>query len=175
MVAGFIDFLSGVTAGGDGAIGYAGGPVGRAAIIRSGIDMGLSSTSILGAMRGAGLGMRTQNFYQLVQELSGPSTGAGFVWGGPGSFIDPSDIVSLEGGQGGKYMVNVKSYYTSVSEDGELESGYRVTSILQDELDVDQAVLDAQSILGGKYPGADGGSSTITGYDVSSVVQWQGK
>jgi hypothetical protein len=127
-------------------------------------------------MRAAGLGMRTQNFYQLTNQLKESSgVSPGWAWGGPGTTIDPKDVNSLGGGQAGKYMVNVRSYYTATTDEGDIESGYTTTSILQDELDLDQAVSDAQDIQGSRYTGQGGQAGTITGWDISSVNQWQGK
>jgi hypothetical protein len=172
----FSDFLEAATGDSEGSIGYLSGAVGRSAVIRSGLEMGETPTGILTAMRANGLGMRTQNFYQLIHQLTPAAGGApGWQWGGPGTSIDPRDVSQLAGGTQGKYMVNVRHYYTQSSDAGDLESGYRTTSVLQDVLDLDQAVADAQNIMANATgsPGATQG--TITGVDISSVVQWQGK
>jgi hypothetical protein len=176
MVTAFLDFLSGYSAADEGVTAYLGSAAPRAALIRTGLGLGLSPTTILTSMREAGLGMRTQNFYQLTNQLREDTpAGSSWQWGGPGTTIDPSDVRQIEGGRAGQYMVNVRSYYTAVDEDGELESGYTVSSILQDEVDMDQAIADAQQIQGGRYTGSVAGQGMITGWDISSVVQWQGK
>jgi hypothetical protein len=176
MVAEFMDFLSGFSTANEGVTAYLGSAAPRAAMIKTGLGLGLGRTTILASMRAAGFGMRTQNFYQLTNQLiEDTSAGSSWQWGGPGTTIDPSDVRQIEGGRAGQYMVNVRSYYTTVDEDGEIESGYTVSSVLQDEVDMDQAVADAQQLQGGRYTGSVAGQGMITGWDISSVVQWQGK
>jgi hypothetical protein len=175
-LAAFGDWLSDLVAQGDGAASYMGGVGARSAAIRVGTDYGLGPTQILRGMRSAGLGMRTQNFYQLAHQVTSADSGTGgWTWGGPGSTIDPADINQLSGGTAGKYMVNVRSTWTGYDENGDRINGETRTNILQDELDLDQAIADAQQIQGNKYVGQGGEGGTITGWDVTSVNQWQGK
>lgn len=180
MAEAFVNFLSGVGEGAASAVGtgvtsYLRSVIPRTSIIRAGRALGLSPNRILREMRQVGLGMRTQNFYQLIHQLDeGDGAPGGFSWGGPGSSIDPALINQLEGGQAGKFMVNVRSYYTSVDENGDLESGYRTTAILQDALDLDDAIQSAQQIMAQAYPESGGLPGTITGWDISSVNQWRG-
>jgi len=176
VIGAFADWLGSFAEASEGVASYLGGVGARSTIIRAGLEAGESATSILNGMRSIGLGMRTQNYYQLVHQIrEGASAEAGWTWGGPGTTITPGDVNQLAGGSAGKYMVNVRSYYTSVDENGDLENGYTTTSVLQDDLDLDQAVADAQQIQGNKYTGEGGGTGQITGWDISSVNQWQGK
>lgn len=149
-------------------------PATRTAIIRTGLEMGETPTSILSGMRSAGLGMRTQNFYGLVKQLRETTEGApSILTGVGGASVAPDDILQLEGGTEGKYMVNVRMYYSMTDEEGDIETGYRTTSILQDTLDLDQALLDAKDIWDQSSP--EGYKlGTLTGQTISSVSQWQG-
>lgn len=176
MVSQFIDFLSGQATAGEAALSYLRSQIGRTSVIRTGLSFGLPGSAILRAMRANGMGMRTQNFYQLTNQLKESSgTEPGWTWGGPGTTIDPSDVNQLEGGRAGQYMVNVRAYYTATDEDGDIESGYRTMSILQDDLDLDQAIADAQGIDSQGSMAGTGAPGTVTGWDISSVNQWQGK
>lgn len=178
MTAPFDTFLSAVTgaaASVGGATDYLGSQVARSTLIRIGLGQGLSPTSILGTMRSNGLGMRTQNFYRLVDQLrdSGAETTALNLATGT-STIDPSLVNLLDGGTAGKYMVNVRRYYTSTDEDGDVENGFINIQVLQDELDIDDAIAHASQIVAqSQYPGSPMSGTTLS-YEIGSVNQWQG-
>lgn len=170
----FTEWLGGALEAGEGGAAYVSAQATRTSIIRAGLDFGESPTAILNNMRANGLGMRTQNFYGLVKQLKEAELGGPqILTGTTGATVPPEDILKLEGGSEGQYMVNVRMYYSLSDEEGDIETGYRTTSILQDAVDVDRALSDAQDIWNQSNP--EGYKlGTLTGQEISSVSQWQG-
>jgi hypothetical protein len=176
VTIGWSELLSTLEGVSDAGSGFVSSLSMRSSIINAGLGMGISKTQILGGMRSVRLGMRTQNFYNLASQLENETDEGGMLdYGGPGAAFDESQVTQMAGGSAGTYTVNVRSYYAITDEDGDIETGYRTTSIKQyGELDIDQAINDARQLqqqsTDAEYP-----LGTITAMGVSSVVQWQGK
>lgn len=171
----FLDFLDGLGSSDSAATDYLSSPVGRGAVVRAGIEQGLSGAQILDAMSGAGFGMRRQDFYGLYGELSAMGQqGASIASAVASGAFDESMVADLEGGRPGTYMVNVRSVYQKRDDLGNWERGEHVTSILQrDGLDIAAALDDANELLSNIWPG-DTELGQILGLEVSGVYQWQG-
>lgn len=169
-------FLSDFAAGGVGAAAqYITSRSVTASLIGAALDEGISPTALLRGLRSAGLGIRTQNYYRLVGQVrtEGARLGnvASVLMGGA---VAPGTITQLEGGQAGKYMVNVRSYYQYTDEAGDLIQEFRTTSVLQRTLDLTQALRDTTSLIAQNSGTGTSLIGQVIGLEVSGVYQWQG-
>lgn len=132
-------------------------------IIRIGIGSGLSGSSILRDLRSAGVGVRTQRFYQMLGELQSSDAGAETV-----SAMGLTDIPSAEDFSNwgvrnpSGYVYQFRMYIGDTMEDGRIiPAGYRnfslrsgviqaIGDIMQDAIDLfrGQAVRYGQTFLG---------------------------
>jgi hypothetical protein len=114
-----------------------GANVGRSLLgtaIRQGLSEGMSATSMLNAMRDAGVGLRTQSFYQLAGEVRA-STARAEAWSGAAlDRLPGSDLVQeWTGGQADTYLSRVYMYVRT-HVDGELSVERRGVSVVTNQL-----------------------------------------
>lgn len=146
-----------------------------ASLIRTGLNEGLSGADMLRGFRAAGLGVRTQTFYQLIGQVRSTQNrlqniGQIIAGGTPEQY----EIAKLGGDGTGRYIVNVRSYYKYLDEEGDLIQGHRTTSILQRSggLTVGKAISDTQTLLS-QNAGTTGSLMGQTyGYEVSFIGQY---
>lgn len=126
----FIETLQSLTeaaaAGGDRSL--------LAPLIRQGLSEGMSATEMLGSIRDAGVGVRTQSFYQLAGEVRASAARAD-AWSGAALDQTPSSELIQEwtGGQADKYLSRVYMYVRTRAS-GDLAVERRGVSILTNEL-----------------------------------------
>lgn len=105
-----------------------------ASMVRQGLTEGLSGSAMLNAIRDAGVGIRTQSFYQLVGEVRASAARAE-QWSGAALDRLPSSELVQEwtGGQSDTYLSRVYMYVRTRAT-GELAVERRGVSIVTNEL-----------------------------------------
>lgn len=169
-------FLSDIAGGGVGAAAnYLVSRSVTASLINAALGEGVSPTALLRMMRTAGLGMRTQNFYRLVGQVRTEGARlqniANVLIGGS---VTPNMVTMLSGGKAGQYMVNVKSFFNYIDENGDLVQETRVTSILQSEVDPLGAIRDTSGLLSQMTEQTYEFMGPVTGMAISGIYQWTG-
>jgi hypothetical protein len=105
-----------------------------APLVRQGLTEGLSATQMLDAVRSAGVGLRTQSWYQLVGEVRASAARAE-QWSGAAldRLPTPDQVQEWSGGHTETYLNRVYMYVRT-SATGELAVERRGVSILTNEL-----------------------------------------
>lgn len=146
-----------------------------APLMRQGLQEGLSGQAMLGAIRQAGAGVRTQSFYQLLGEVRASAARAEQWSGAALDQLPTHDMVQQwTGGQTDTYLNRVYMYVRTHVE-GELAVERRGVSILTNELITPgDALAMAQELYADNADSDNYANETVLGAEFGGVYHQLG-
>jgi hypothetical protein len=141
-------------------------------VIRLGQNAGMSGRGILSAYRQAGGKTSNSTFWQINRAVkigSNPVSAETMA-----DWYNGRGALPIPGGKSGSFRVQMRGFYQTVDEEGNIEQGYQQFTLHQSELDLTGALADATSIWSDNsdtesFPGQ------LLALEVTGVYQYTGQ